>query len=184
MNSVNIHQARSSRTRCEMCRKGIKKDEFRMEERTSFSFVDSVSSTKSLWYHLPHAADQRPRELIVALAEFEGSLPGRRKLKSHARALIKELDNFRTDSRWKTNDKGNLFIARKHWKLTIFKRRNGSFNWAFNGKPVNALAAFQGSSRRGEEKMKLFGPSFFNSSRAAQDDLYQFLRQNGGKKTE
>jgi hypothetical protein len=188
MKFVSIHPAPTNRTNCRFCGDPIKKGELRMQvQDTDFTFADGnpLDSAPSDWYHLPHAADQKPRQFIRYVNKHPETVPDREELMLRAQTVVNELDTFMKDPRWKTNDRGNRIMRAASWRLTVFTKESRS-NWIIAGRPGDAFVALsggEGAATSGPSEgtpEDTFGPGSFESLEEATDDLWLFLRRSGG----
>lgn len=135
------------------------------------------------FYHLPHAARRRPRELRDALANFTEAVPEREQLLSVATDRIEAFDAFHKNKKWTTNNRGNRVLSGAGWKLTVFKKE-AEWNWAMSGDPAAVFAALSGEPPAGapatskDHPTSQFGPGRFPAESEATDDLWLFLRSS------
>ena len=189
MRPVNIEIAPAGRhAKCSSCQEPFSKGELRMKEKVAPHGIDPSDFEQNDFYHLPHAARRRPRELKVALADFPDEVPDRAQLLSVATQRIEELDAFLNNKKWHTNDRGNRVLSGAGWKLTVFEKED-VWNWVITGDPAVVFATLAGkepeeaSATSKDNPESEFGPGRFPTQSDATDDLWLFLRRSAAKPT-
>lgn len=192
MRPVNIEIDPSGRAKCTGCGKLISKGELRMKEAIADHGPDPTDFEQFDFYHLPHAAKRRPRELKSALANFKDEVPDREELLSVATKRIGEFDAF-LNNKWHTNDRGSRVLSGDGWMLTIFTKevekndglvKEKDWKWSINGDPALIFAALSGEKQKEVSKTSndnpksQFGRHFFPTQSDASDDLWLFLRSS------
>jgi hypothetical protein len=182
-NPVTIEIAPSRMATCTGCGQRISKGELRMKEVMFIHDADPSDFDEVDFYHLPHAAKRRPRELTNALANFKDEVPDRVQLLSVATQRIEELDAFLNNKKWHTNDRGNRVLSGAGWKLTVFEKED-DWNWAITGDPAVVFATLAGekpgeasATSKGNPESQ-FGPGRFPTQSDATDNLWLFLRRS------
>ena len=149
----HIEPASSGRSKCVVCQGLIKKDEWRLVEVVDFTAVDA--GTTNHFYHLRHAAERKPRELLIALNAFDGKVPEREELQATAEQKQTEINEFIESPEWERNDHGNLALKGSRPTIRVFHTEGKGFNWVVG---------------------KTFGKGFLDSEEDAKRDLWLFLQ--------
>jgi hypothetical protein len=125
--NVRIELASSNRSKCVFCGQPIEKGELRLAVVVAFTAVDLA--TTAHFYHLAHAAQSRPAELLAALSAFHGQAPGRKELEATAHATQRIIDDFVKSPQWERNVHGSLTLKGSKPVARVFSAEGGEFNW-------------------------------------------------------
>lgn len=123
--------APTGRAKCRGCGRAIQRGELRFGERLPNAYGEGEMT---LWFHPPCAAFKRPEPLLEALAEAEGSLPGREDLEGMARGAMEHRRLRRVDGAERSPSSQakcrccRAAIERGSWRIRLVFYEDGRFS--------------------------------------------------------